>query len=406
VHRDVKPANIILLGGPNDRRVKLVDFGIGRLLDPELTHLTTPAQVIGTLSYIAPEQLRNSTAVGPASDLYAFGCVLYALLTGKPPFGGTAPEVAEAHLHASPPRLPGVPTELDELARSLLEKDPARRPKSGREVADALDLLRATTVSPASIPAVESRISAAPIPALTRTVPAAPRPSLTRWAPAIVSVGLLTIVCAVALFSSPAPPANGTPGLVAVPAARPASTGSTAPSAVEPTTEASAEPAAETPPEPTPDPAGARAPRPVRHREARPAPRKASFDPRLVAALARRGLDLEDLSRLEGTGDALRSVREAIERGDGPTADTKLGAALEAIRKAPIETSMLRAKLDRVWQRLSAAKSKLDAESLRGFEARYLDLEARVSSIGPEPAARESTARAIQALDAELRAKP
>ncbi|MCX7521208.1 serine/threonine-protein kinase [Microbacterium sp. STN6] len=116
VHRDVKPANILLApdGLPGRvRHAKLADFGIARLVGS--SHLTTTGIVLGTASYLSPEQARGNQA-GPAADVYALGIVLLEALTGTPPFPGTAVESASARVM----RAPLVPSSLgDEWCRLL-----------------------------------------------------------------------------------------------------------------------------------------------------------------------------------------------------------------------------------------------------------------------------------------------
>jgi serine/threonine-protein kinase len=129
VHRDVKPANLLLT---MDGTVKVVDFGIARTTATVRAALTATATVVGTSRYMAPEQVTGGL-VDPRTDLYALGCVLYTMLTGQPPFEGEdALAVLFQHLH-QPPVPPGrlrpeIPAGLEELVLDLLAKDPDRRP--------------------------------------------------------------------------------------------------------------------------------------------------------------------------------------------------------------------------------------------------------------------------------------
>ncbi|MFC7657234.1 protein kinase [Pseudonocardia benzenivorans] len=125
VHRDVKPANILLDG---TGRPFLTDFGVSRLV--EATQLTETGATVGTPAYMAPEQVRGSR-VGPAADVYALGLVLLEALTGRREYPGGLVESAVARLHRSP-RVPAeLPTGLAALLRRMTADDPDRRPDAG-----------------------------------------------------------------------------------------------------------------------------------------------------------------------------------------------------------------------------------------------------------------------------------
>ena len=144
VHRDLKPANLFVLDGG---QLKMCDFGVARAIDAT-THLTATGQAIGTPAYMSPEQCLGQQ-VNERSDLYSLGCVLYALLTGQPPFGGGQPlAIMFQHLYMAPsaPRTirPDTPPDLDHLVLELLAKDPVRRPADASYVIAALEALRYT----------------------------------------------------------------------------------------------------------------------------------------------------------------------------------------------------------------------------------------------------------------------
>ncbi|MFD4791843.1 serine/threonine-protein kinase, partial [Streptomyces sp. NPDC058459] len=170
VHRDIKPANILLTA---DGRVKVCDFGIARRADALGHPLTGTGTVIGTPSYMSPEQARGDAVIGAGSDLYSLGCLLYELLTGQPPFPGGGWPVLAQHLNQIPApvrsRRPEVPSELDRLVAELLRKDPRRRPADAAEVARHLHALRAPAAA-ATVPA--TAVVARPT-ARVRTAPAA-----------------------------------------------------------------------------------------------------------------------------------------------------------------------------------------------------------------------------------------
>ncbi|GAA3820002.1 hypothetical protein GCM10022206_67740 [Streptomyces chiangmaiensis] len=136
VHRDIKPGNLLL---DADGTLKIGDFGIARFMDDPSGALTATGQIVGTSLYIAPERALGKPA-GPASDVYSLGCVLYQLLTGRPPFrADTAIGILHQHLDSAPvpPRELGValPPAFENYLLGLLAKRPEDRP-TARQTAD------------------------------------------------------------------------------------------------------------------------------------------------------------------------------------------------------------------------------------------------------------------------------
>ncbi|MFI7356536.1 protein kinase [Streptomyces avidinii] len=141
VHRDIKPANI-MVHGPAEADVTICDFGIARLAEEAGTGLTATGAAIGTPTYMSPEQARGDRRIDGRSDLYSLGCMLYELLSGRPPFTGSGLAVLSQHLTSEPAPIgslrPAVPEELERLVLELLAKEPAARPADAQQVIDRL----------------------------------------------------------------------------------------------------------------------------------------------------------------------------------------------------------------------------------------------------------------------------
>jgi serine/threonine protein kinase len=140
VHRDVKPANVIVSGGGDgdDEQVRLLDFGMAGLIGAEqIARLTASGVTLGTPLYMAPEQVHDPQ-VGPPADLYALGVILYEMLTGRAPFRGTAGLIAVQKVRRESPPLE-TSTGLEPLAWALLAPHPDDRMQSARSVVAAVD---------------------------------------------------------------------------------------------------------------------------------------------------------------------------------------------------------------------------------------------------------------------------
>ena len=151
VHRDIKPGNVMLT---RSAEVKVMDFGIARAVSDTQATMTQTAQVIGTAQYLSPEQARGER-VDARSDLYSTGCLLYELLTGRPPFTGDSP-VAIAYQHVRenpipPSRVdPEIPAWADSIVLKAMAKDPAERYQSAAEM--RTDIQRALSGVPVAAP--------------------------------------------------------------------------------------------------------------------------------------------------------------------------------------------------------------------------------------------------------------
>ncbi len=210
VHRDVKPANIVLVG----REVKVLDFGIARSRFPGATKTHA---VLGTAAYLSPEQA-SGKPVGSQADLYSLGCVLFEMLTGGPPFTADSEVgVAYRQVHDEPEVAsalrPGLPAKLDEVVTQLLAKDPAERPPGAAAARAAL--LSVLAADPTAVlPLTEPRARPGPAskPAgrpLRRSGPL--RLSDLRRSEAVLAMSLIAALAALVVVLVTAAPVRGVP---------------------------------------------------------------------------------------------------------------------------------------------------------------------------------------------------
>ena len=169
VHRDIKPDNIFMVRDPEvfgGERTKVLDFGIAKMaLDTRVK--TQTSALLGTPTFMSPEQCRGAGQVDQRSDVYSLGCVLFTLLTGRPLFDGEgAGDVIAMHLREPPPApssvMPGIPAAVDNLVLRCLSKDRAQRFSSGTELAAGIEeVLRDPTVQPLLVESSASLMPAA-----------------------------------------------------------------------------------------------------------------------------------------------------------------------------------------------------------------------------------------------------
>jgi hypothetical protein len=143
VHRDLKPANVLLCDGELERAT-ILDFGIAR--SEASSPITAAGMLPGTPEYMSPEQMRSDGEIGPGSDIFSLGCILYECLAGRPPFFSDDVRSLYAKiLFESPPALaqlrPGIPAPVEALVARMLDKDPEKRPPSAAALASELEAL-------------------------------------------------------------------------------------------------------------------------------------------------------------------------------------------------------------------------------------------------------------------------
>src|SRR5258705_2220451 len=207
LHRDVKPDNIMLDTARG--RPLLVDFGIARRLDADSgAGLTQTGLVIGTPHYMSPEQALGDPNLGPGSDLYSLGAVLFQMVTGSPPFDGeSSQQIVGKHIAEPPPAAAdvnkNVPRELSDVILRLLEKQPSDRFRSSGEVIAALEGGKHTATLRARASAAPSALEMLYSGATTKgRKAAAPRPRRVGWVILAILIPALALGAGALLFSS------------------------------------------------------------------------------------------------------------------------------------------------------------------------------------------------------------
>ena len=333
VHRDIKPGNIAYAA---DGRVRVLDFGITQLSEPTGSQaLTATHTVMGTAEYLSPEQALGGRVDGRA-DLYALGCVLYALLAGRPPFKGATP-VATMMMHANDPvpdvraLRPDTPAWLADLVRDLLAKDADHRPAGAATVAAALAAHEslggaATTVLPAAGAATTQRLDAVPPPPVAppgrAPVPVRRGVSPLTWVLAAVAVAAVALLLWILLRDNGNDPAS-------TPTSTPETSQPAKTSQAPPTTQS------QTPtPTPTPTPT-TESPSPSASPTEDPAAdvetALSAFSDEVGVQDRDGGLDKNAAKTLD---DGVRNVRRALRDGDAQKASEETDKLVEGYDKA------------------------------------------------------------------------
>ena len=291
VHRDVKPSNLLI---STDGTVKVADFGIAHLPGEGASTLTGTGQIIGSAQYLAPERAQGGQAGKPA-DVYALGCVLYQLVTGRPPFTGEHPtSILYQHVDAepAPPSLerPELAGAFEQVLLRMLAKDPADRPTAAEIEAGALSST-APVAATAPIPVTVPVTVPVPVPEPVNARPArsqAQRDRRMTWmAGAIALLATAGAVLAVVLLNNNGtvqPPTTDVGPQPGATSSTPTSQPTTPSSTTAPTQSAPTQPSRSTPsqsasPSPTPTPSATPTPTPSTSPTPSPTPSQSSTTP-------------------------------------------------------------------------------------------------------------------------------
>ncbi len=212
VHRDLKPENVFLVRDPEvagGERTKVLDFGIAKI-DSDRSVKTHTKAVMGTPTFMSPEQCKGAGQVDQRSDVYSLGCMLFTLLAGRPPFEGDGPgDVIAMHLREPPPApstmVPGLPPAIDALVLRCLAKDRTQRFSSGTDLALAIERLLA---DPVLQPFLVEQPAMARAPSVSEELMAAPSRELPATAPPVVIVAAPSVPRVTPVSPTLVPPAS------------------------------------------------------------------------------------------------------------------------------------------------------------------------------------------------------
>jgi serine/threonine-protein kinase len=357
VHRDLKPANVMIVNDRGREVVKILDFGIARLIQPEGTKLTASDMLLGTPRYMAPEQIEGASNVGPPADLYSLGVVLYAMLSGGPPFVGTTLEVVRRQREERPKPL-DTGTPLDTIVLALLEKAPENRPRSAADVVDLLEDAGYTADTDTQMIVPPTSVIITPSPPPVR-------------APVALLAALFGLLAAVVVLGGALYVKTRSPVDVEPPKTTSARE---APQVVS----RPGDPPVDLPPpppfEPAPPPS---APPPVKERGVRPpkAPKNlAEIRSAVARALDQRGLTPADARQSATLAALLDRFEVAAGAEDAEAMASARDAIVAELAGFRIDGSLVKAKLDRISQLLQRASNRMPPEALDALEDRYLDL--------------------------------
>lgn len=273
VHRDLKPDNAYLVPDPevpSGERIKLLDFGIAKLAgDQSMSQKTRTGSLMGTPTYMAPEQCRG-VAVDARADLYSLGCIIFEMVTGRPPFiGEGVGDVLAAHIHVAPVALSTLASDVtpatEQIVQRLLAKDPAHRFQTADEVIHAIDATGASSYRSAPrlgtvpnqaihTPSQPTTLSGSAVSATTPPTPSSRRTMFGVAAGAVVVIAIIAVVAVSRGSETPPSEANvaATNAAPAQAATAPTLSPTQAPTTADPVPASTAAPAPTAAPSPPP----------------------------------------------------------------------------------------------------------------------------------------------------------
>lgn len=375
VHRDLKPSNVMLVRDGDREVVKILDFGIARMSREEGTRITASDMLLGTPRYMAPEQIRGASNVGPPADVYGLGAVLYTMLAGTPPFVGSTVEVVQQKLDENaPPLHTGTP--LDELTAYLLAKRPEERPPSAERVIQLLDEAGYGAIAATQL------VDAQQLPAFVAEVPR--RETSKLLIGAMIGLVAAVLVLGWALLW----PQKRTTGVPRTQVEPDEPSQRKAPIVVARPDVAPREAPPPAPAQPTPPPK----PRsPEKRRQTRRARMKTSAEIRaqVTRRLDEHGLSLADARQSPRLGPKAKAYERVLRSKDLPALAEAGAELLAALDGFELDESLVKAKLDRISGALNAASKTLEAKDLDALENRYLDLRSSYRPGLPEQKLRQ-----------------
>ena len=195
VHRDIKPENILFSAG----HAIVADFGIARAVSEGQRSITAIGIPLGTPPYMSPEQAQGLENIDHRSDIYALGCMIFEMISGRPPYvGASVGRVIQQHLQAPIPSLraerPEAPEAIDRIINKALAKDRAGRYQTADEMLEALRLVAAATTLERSLPTGERAAAGVPTPSGGVATPAAPASNDRRLLYGVAAVAVLAVV--------------------------------------------------------------------------------------------------------------------------------------------------------------------------------------------------------------------